>query len=270
MRRYRILSVPAVVVALVGSNVAGCGNAGSPVVSDNSAAPAALDETDCTEFRGHKHCPLGDAKLDPRDDSVLNVTGLNDPNKDGVAILLPQVTSFAPDGRIDAGAAGSTVNASAYSAGRPVSTMGITRTGDAYAVSANFTGTIATGKYNVNLYNNNQLVVTIPHVPSGTQILFPYWRPSWWFWYCWCWWWYPPHFRVDPLNGACIWTIPLPEGEELRALNERGEPLMANRIELVEDVNGGGSYPYMAFDRIDYSTAASWMLLGDENTQGQP
>src|SRR6185436_12712109 len=98
MRRYRILSAPALAVALAGSNIMGCGDAASPV-SDN-AAPVALDEGECADFHGNKHCPLGGAKLDRPDDTVLNITGLRDADKDGVAILLREVSSFVPEGRI--------------------------------------------------------------------------------------------------------------------------------------------------------------------------
>jgi hypothetical protein len=263
---YLKLSIPVFAIAAVGAGLTGC-DEGSVATDDPSAAPELqAATTDCVEFHGLQHCRLGNAQLSPSaDGSVLEVGRLVKPDSDGVSVLLPAVTNFAPEGRIDANAIGSTVNVRAFGDGKILGTLAMTRNENGYVLSAGFTGDGNTGTYNVNLYNHDVRVATIVGLRNGSTVLLPYWRPYWWYWHCWCWWWWWPHFWNVVATGSCVWSVPFPEGQEVQARDDRGNLVAADRVELEEVVKGAGSYPYLTFNRIDYTTGAGWMQLGGEN-----
>jgi hypothetical protein len=279
MSRYRILFAPALAIALVGAGLAGCGDDGPVVTGDESPALAPRsDGTDCVEFQGRRHCRLGGAKVVPREDGkVIEVTQLAAAEQDGLSILLPDVTNFAADGRIDGTAPGSVLNVRALNDGNTVGTMSLKRTEGGYVVSAAFTGDDNTGTYNVRLYNQEALVGTVSGLASGGDGLYlprfvPIWR--WWWW----WWWWPSFWNVrqpsrlpdGPEVGACVWSIPFVAGDEVQVVADDGKPVVADRIELEEVVRRGGSYPYLTFNRIDYTTSGASMLLLGENIENRP
>ena len=250
--------------------LAACHGQDATAASDDRARVTASElGLDCVDHQGNKHCPLGGAKLTPSDDgSSLALAGLGSPD-DGVAILLPDVTQFSASGAIDP-KAGTTLFARSINEGVSTSSMTLTRSNDGFTLSAGFTGSGAGSTYTARLYSGGQVVGEVPGVPSGTAMLLP--RP------CnfpppGCRWpaplpWPPwPPFRVIQSGnnaGACVWTVAFGRGNEVQAALADGKSVIVDAIDLVEDVIGPGSYPYLTFNRIDYTGDA-----GDARIDGE-
>jgi hypothetical protein len=254
-------------LAVVGIGLAGC--------QDDAAAGAAPQAAvqplgaECVELRGIRHCPLGAARLIPHGDgAVLEVTGNASAERDGISVVLPEVTSYTPTGRINGRAEGSALFARAMSGGKTIGTMSLARTPEGYRVAAAFTGDDSAGTYNVNLYYRDELVGQLANRPSGgAGDVLPYYR--WWWWWWWDWYW--PSFWSTARSatpGTCVWAQQLAPGDEVLVTDDTGRTVLADRFELEEVVQRGGSYPYLSFDRIDYTTGGAMLLEGEnlENT----
>lgn len=256
-RTIRISVTGLYMVAAVG--LAACHGQDSTAASDDRARVASSEYgQDCVDHQGNKHCPLGGAKLTPSDDGKsLALAGLSSQD-DGVAILLPDVTQFSASGVIDP-KAGTTLFARSINEGVSTSSMTLKRTNEGFALSAEFTGSGAASTYTARLYSGGQVVGEIPSIPSGTAMITP--RP------CnfpppGCRWpapapWPPwPPFRVIQNGnnaGACVWGVGFGRGNEVQATLPDGKIVIADAIDLVEDVTGPGAYPYLTFNRIDYT-----------------
>lgn len=258
------------VFAFVGAGIAGCDGKSSTTSND----PANLESPDygpvCVEHQGFKHCQLGEAKLDEsREGSSLAVTSLREADKDGVAILLPDVTEFTAKGGLGIGAFG-TLIARSINEGVSTSTLTLQFTEAGFKFSAGFTGSGAGSNYTVKLYDGDKLVAGLP---SRGNDLVTIWEP------CFPW---PdceeiPPFRVvqareveqeaeaEAEAGACIWSIPLGRGGAVGVTMGDGTQVVADRLDLVEDVPGSGSYPYLTFNRIDYTANNGTIRIGDEH-----
>jgi hypothetical protein len=178
--------------------------------------------------------------------------------------LLPDVSSFQPDGRIEGSAAGVRLVASAFQAGTIVGRMTLRQTEDSYVVSAAFTGTGGSSPYQINLYHGDERVGSITDLQSGQRVAMRRRLPPW----C-CWPPPPPPFRniqYGPNVGACIWDQSFAGDEVVAVLND-GTTVVADRIELEEVIPGAGSYPYMSFNRIDYTTDGATMVLVGERIE---
>lgn len=247
------------IIALLG--LAACHAETSTAGSDDRGQVAqSATATDCVDFQGNKHCALGAAKL-AAGQASLTVTGMRS-EADGVAILLPDVTQFAATGQIDP-KSGDVLFARSINEGVSTSSMTLKRTNDGFSIAASFTGSGAGTTYTARLYNNGQTVGTIGGIPSGTAMLMP--RP------CQfpppgCRWpapmpWPPwPPFRViqsGPNAGACVWSAAFGAGNQVQATLADGKVVLADAIDLEEEVKGPGSYPYLTFNRIDYSGNAN-------------
>lgn len=252
----------ALAVAAVG--VAACQDDGALGAGAPQVAVQALG-TDCVEFQGIRHCALGAAKLNPHPDGAfLEVIGSASAERDGISAVLPEVTSYTPTGRINGRADGATLSVRAISGGKTIGTMSLARTPGGYRVAAAFTGEDSAGVYNVNLYYHDELVGQLANRPSGgTGDVLPYYR--WWWWWWWDWFW--PSFWSTARSatpGTCVWSQQLAPGDEVLVTADSGKQVLADRFELEEVVKQGGSYPYLSFDRIDYTTTGP-MVLESEN-----
>jgi hypothetical protein len=258
-------------LAVASLSAAACHD-GDAVAAPESARELALQrsDADCIDFQGLRHCPLGAARLTAAPDGrLLEVNGLSDPRSDGVSILLPDVTGFFSDGQIDGARSGTTLTASAFQAGAIVGSMTLQQTDGGYLVSATFTGSGGGSPYQVNLYDHDAVVGRITGMASGQQVFMmldvddpicgtvygPYPPP-------------PPfeNVQVGPNVGACIWHQSL-AGCRVQAVLDDGRIVGADRIDLEEVIPGGSSYPYMSFNRIDYTTNGVGMKLSGERIQ---
>ena len=239
---------------IVALGLAACHGQDSTAASDDRARVASSETgPDCVEHQGNRHCPLGGARLMPSDDgSSLALTGLRS-QEDGVAILLPDVTEFSASGAIDP-KAGTTLFARSINEGVSTSSMLLKRSPEGFSLSAGFTGSGAGSTYTAMLYSGGRVVGEIPGVPSGTEMLLPRpccrWPVPWPPWPPW------PPFRVIQTGnnaGACVWSVAFGRGNEVQATLPDGKTVLADAIDLVEDVRGPGSYPYLTFNRIDYT-----------------
>mgnify|MGYP000340708731 CR=1 FL=1 len=258
-------------LAAVGIGLVGCHPDADPEASPPGRpavrAVAQQLEDDCIDFQGLRHCAAGAAKLVPHQEgALLEVVGGADPGKDGIAIALPEVTSYTPTGRINGKADDAAFSVRAMAGGKTIGTMNMARTPTGYRVSAAFTGDDSAGAYNVNLYYRDQLVGQLANRPVGSTVDLPYYRFWWWDW--WWWWWWPSFWNVErgPHVGSCVWSMPLAQGDEVLVTADSGKPVLADRFELEEVVSKAGSYPYLSFDRIEY-TSNSAMLLESENLE---
>lgn len=272
MNRYRVSLVKfGFGVLLLGAAFAGCRGDGATT----EQATRGAESGECTDFQGHLHCPLGNAKLENRGEE-LRASELKEAG-DGVAIMLPEVTEFTADGHFEGD--GTTFFARSVNEGVSTSTMTLQKTDAGYLVSASFTGNGEASTYNLNLYRRGQLVGQLinlpPDVPTPVEIYncipgpWPYCLPP------------VPHFRVvqrrttppnrvaaaatDPNGepGACVWSMPM---DGIFTL-EDGQQVMTDRIELVEVVPGAGSYAYFTFNRIDYTSDGGSLVIKKEEVK---
>jgi hypothetical protein len=254
---------------VLGASLIGC-HADEPIASDlpaNMQAP--LHAADCTEYRDLAHCALGGATVAAsRDGATLAVTSLQTAGKDGVAILLPDSTGFDVTGTRDT-SSDSTMIWRAISAGTVTSTMTVQNTDDGFTVSGEFTGS-ESGTYTAELYRAGELVGTIPGLRSGGDgvharnvqqlririririgfvvIIIVIGRAQ----------------QATTTEGACVWDLPLQDGQEAVTTLPDGTDVTFDRVQLVEDVQGGGSYPYLTFDRLDYTSNDEAFQITDE------
>lgn len=258
-------------VALLGAGFAGCRGDG---VATGQAERGAEVGAECTDFQGHLHCPLGNAKLENRGEELraLELKGA----EDGVAILLPEVTEFTAEGNVEGES--SMLFARSINEGVSTSTMTLQKSDSGYLVSSTFTGAGDESQYNLNLYNRGELVGQLrnlrPDVLTPVAIYncipgpFPNCRPP------------VPHFRVvqrrttppsrvnaappdEAAPGACVWSMPMDGVVTL----EDGQQVLTDRIEMVEIVPAAGSYAYFTFNRIDYTTDGGSLVLKKEQVK---
>jgi hypothetical protein len=255
----------ACVLALLGAGLPGCHDGDPGVANEQSQEVAAQSDAGCVDFEGLTHCPLGSATVSlGKDGRQLEVTRMADPRRDGVSILLPDVSSFHPDGRVEGSGPGVSLTASAFQAGTIVGRMTLQKTDDSYVVSAAFTGTGGSSPYQVNLYRQDELVGSIAGLQSGQRLALRRVRPV-----PWCCWPPPPPFRNmqrGPNVGACVWDQSFAGDEVVAALSD-GTTVVADRIELEEVIPRAGSYPYMSFNRIDYTTDGAALVLTGERIE---
>jgi hypothetical protein len=261
--RYRILH--AGVLALLSAGLAGCQADDPETTTDRSQQLAERSvDAQCVEFEGLRHCALGAAAVSLARDGELEVSRMADPRRDGVSIELPDVSNFVPEGRVEASGDSLSLTASAFQAGTIVGRMTLQQTADRYVVSAAFTGSGEASPYQVNLYYRNQRVGTIGDLISGERLALP---PRWPCWPCW-----PPppppfrNIQLGPNAGACVWDQSFGGAEVLAQLRD-GSTVVADRIELEEVIPRSGSYPYMSFNRLDYTSNGARIVLAGERIE---
>jgi hypothetical protein len=255
-----------VLVAFTSAGLVGC-QAEAPA-SGPPPGQVAQATTACVELQGLAHCALGAARLTSREDeAALEITGMVSAESDGVSISLPSVTSFTAGGAIRGLTSSTAIHARALEDGRTLSTLRLERTARGYVVSSMFTGSDL-GRYRVNLYRDEVLIGTRRRAASdpglelritdgGGSSEFDSRGAR------------TPRFRnlqTGPNSGACVWEVAF-VAATMQVVDDRGELVVADRLELEEEVVPGGSYPYLSFDRLDYTMNAASMLIEHESYQ---
>jgi hypothetical protein len=226
----------------------------------------------CTEFQGLEHCPLGNAKLAPgRDGATLDVSSMRKPGSDGVAIRLPDSTEFDAAG-VRQSNSDSTMIWKAASGGSVTSTMTVQNTDDGFTISGEFTGN-KPSTYDAILYKEGAVVGTVSGLKSGVDTLRARWSQRNLIVIV-----IRIRFRVIIIiirngeqqqqagtEGACVWDLPL--GQDAVTTLPDGKEVTFDRVELVENVLKGGSYPYLTFDRIDYTSNDASLQINREATK---
>lgn len=251
--------------ALLG-NVTGCSSA-EPEDTDKSAQAAGVTLAACVDFAGNAHCSLGNARLQVSPtDGTLTVSNLRAAGKDGVAISLPEVTSFIPTGTYANSAATSTLIVNASSGGVTTSTVKAVNTDRGTSYSATFTGSGQASTYSAIFSRNGQEVARVAGIPNG-QVGTPpvaargrIWR------------WIRFHVRIVPasiaatadVSGACSWEQSFDPNAPASVTLANGQAIEVDNLELREDVPVGGSYPYTSFERVDYTADGGTFTLNGE------
>jgi hypothetical protein len=239
------------------------------------ALPGAALAADCAEFEGIQHCATGSAKLSTTS-SGLEVTGFD--GQSGVAIQLGGATHWQIGTAFKGNSAGNAGFVStAVAGGQVTSTMRFQQQGSQFGVTATFTGAGSGSTYAAMVYNNGVFQGGQGNIPSGSRAMIvnrydnpldpwvdpwdPWWDPWWWPW----WWWHDIGFGLVASNGGCFHsfgtsepvTFTLPDGREV----------VGNRVELVEEVRGSGSYPYLSFDAMRLTGTIESLTIESETVQ---
>jgi hypothetical protein len=254
---------------LLGASLVGCHADETDPGAPLGHMQAPLHAADCTEYRDLPHCALGDAVVSAsRDGATLGVTSLRTPGRDGVAILLPDSTGFDVFGTRET-SSDSTMHWRAISAGAVTSTMTVQNTDNGFTVSGTFTGSDPS-TYTAELYRAGELVGAIRGLKSGTGVRARHVQQL--------------RIRiririgfrvvidiiigraeqVSATEGACVWDLPLQDGQEAVTTLPDGTDVTFDRVQLVEEVRGSGSYPYASFDRLDYTSNDESLQITDE------
>lgn len=234
--------------------------------------------TQCMDFGGLQNCALGAATVTPsRDGAAMDVANLRTAGQDGIATFLPATRTFSMVGRSTSDPK-TTELSRAIDQGEVISTMTAQHNAAGLGLTGTFTGN-ADATYNANLYKDGQLVGTIPGLKSGAQGLQVYPGPKaqgriiiiiifWGFGNIDIW-----IFNTltgektqaaAPVAGACVWKVDLAQDADPHVTLLDGTSVAVDHVEMVENVNAAGSYPYMSFDRIDYSSNAGALHVTGE------
>ncbi len=233
-----------------------------------------LSPANCVEFAGNSHCSLGGARLALSAKGELGVTGMRTADKDGVAIHLPDVTSFTPSGVWSRANGGAKMVARSINEGVSTSTMSASVDQGGVAFSASFTGAGQASTYSAIYSRNGEEVARIANLSNGT-VLRPIFRPCSPWPRC-LWEPQPPIFRIRTVlaanatsnaeaSGACSWEQRFDPDAPAQVTLEDGRTVEVDHLELREEIPAGGSYPYTSFNRIDYTyDGGALTLTGEE------
>lgn len=253
----------------------GCQDAASNKTSDvlNSLEAPAYG-ADCVEFQGIKNCPLGDAKLSQDKASVL-VDGLKTAGRDGVAFVFPSAHEFDLDGEGIA-RAGSTLFSRAISEGVVTSTLTTRFTDDSFTATPVFTGSEG-GAYSARFSLRGARVAVLADLTGSVTALIPHSCEPWPN----CHWFAMDmkflQFELAHPNvaaaaatddlGACAWSFHFDEGRTFQVALPDGKQITADTVDFVENVTKAGSYPYLAFDRLDYTSSSASLRITSESAK---
>jgi len=265
----------AVLAGLLTSTVMGC-QTDEPDAPSSGVAAAALG-LECMEFGGLQNCPLGAATLAPSSDgTAMDIAGLRTADQDGVATFLPATHTFSMAGSSSASQRTTEISR-AINQGEVISTMTARHNADGLALTGTFTGN-DNATYNANLYKGGKLVGIVPGLRSNGQGLQLYIGPRarrpiiiiiiWGF----------DNVTVLIFNraaggptaaplpdaGACVWKVDLAPESDPHVTLPDGTSVAVDHVEMVENVTAAGSYPYLSFDRIDYSSNAGALHVTSE------
>lgn len=253
--------------ALLGG-VTGCSSSEAEDAGDENEQAAAVAPAACVDFAGNAHCSLGNAKLQLSANGALTISELSAAGRDGVAISLPEATSFIPTGTYANDAATSTVVVNAISDGVTTSTVKAVNTARGTLYSASFTGSGQSSTYSAIFSRNGREVARVAGIRNGQTGIPPVaaigriWR------------WIKFHVRIVPASiasasadasGACSWEQSFDPSAPAKVTLANGQVLEVDNLELREEIPVGGSYPYTSFDRIDYTAdGGTFTLTGEE------
>jgi hypothetical protein len=227
-------------------------------------------QAECVSFEGLSHCSTGEAQLSVGEQGlrVGNFGGQN-----GVGISLEGATSWTASTLLDESSKGrQEALFTAVAEGSVTSTARIGLNEGHLDIAATFTGAGDRSTYSVLVYNDGVLQGSVGGVGSGTvgaksigggpgcrpdgqsysQCMNTCYTNGW-----------PCGYCVNPCNtvpvrhvgfhamairGECVWD--LGEGPSRPWQLANGAVVEGNRIVLIEEVQEGGSYPYLNFDEI--------------------
>lgn len=228
------------------------------------AAPV-LAQSGCVAYEGLRHCPIGTASLSlEEDDTQLLVRLASSAGQDGVAVSTPDATFWTSQAEVSPKPG--FFFATARAEGSVVSTTTLSRDADV-AFAATFTGGSTSGKvsYSALVYNGGRFVGGLGGVPSGStaaRVLDFCDTES-------------PHFVPEfcevitssfgqPPTGECIWGYVFPLAVPLTLAD--GRVLKGDEVRLVEEIDAGGSYPYLSFDGVTLQATGDSLRLLSEST----
>lgn len=259
------------------SAVAGCGDeAGSPEATSLKTQEAGVAQC-VQQFKGVTSCAAGNARL-ASTTKGLQVSGLVDPNKDGVSSSFAKASQWTQS--VDATFADANSIRFSLAARTPdqvVSTLQVASTGDGktLGVLPTFSGAPGGSAYRVNVYNNGTLVGGGVQ-PAGLMIRF---NNVWELAHILAYFSFSDYdidiiyFRAKdgvraesttaPAPGACMWAMRNQQGQYSVTL-ANGTTLVGNAVEFVEQL-ADGQYPYTGFTGIDTRAAAKAYTITSES-----
>lgn len=213
-------------------------------------------------FQGLTHTAVGGAvlRMDTANDALVVAT-FDPAGGDGVAVGLPQTTSWASRLQLGGGRAlPLKVSFDAIADARRISSASIARTPDGLDLGAVFTGATRP-TYTAAVYQGGQLVGAIGSLPPASRVYVP---PS------------PcdiPEFRPfficgnlvsrfhNTADGECVWEFAFDRSMPFRLPN--GAVITGNELRLVEEVSAPGHYPYPRFDGMVVRTNTDLTLYAE-------
>jgi hypothetical protein len=205
---------------------------------------------------------MGDAvlRLDTSRNS-LDVHTVDPHGGDGVAVDLGgRATSWAAQLGTANGALPLVMTWNAITDGQRISTAAFRQAGDRIALTARFTGAIAS-TYTVQVYDGSRLVGSLSGLQPTAQTYLPDWLPceflengcS-----------FIARFR-NTVYGACEWAFVFRQAGPVTLPN--GRQLTGTEVRLLEEVRAPGQYPYETFDGVTTQTNARVLTLFSESAR---
>ena len=226
---------------------------------------AAFASQACVDFEGLRHCAVGGASLS-LDSTGLRVNAGGTAGAGGVHIEMEGATAWSIG--TDFQGSNASFTSTAFAQGEAVSSMTLQQEGDRVAATAAFTGGGANSTYAVMVYRNGQFQGGVGNIGDLDPTYLPagewYWDPVTQTW----------RWRIRPrrvgfanhrLTGACIHTVEYESPVTVRLPN--GQQLQGDRVELVEEVAGQGSYPYLTFDAMRVTGSFQPLTITSESVQ---
>lgn len=271
----RATTVFMALAALIAS--AGCGPAEDAEAEDLGQVEQAAGY--CIMANSRPHCTLGNTQLTtsptPTGTTQVNVSGMNTVGADGVLISLPQATQWSSDGAVGTPRTGALhYRARAIASNIATSAASIDESNGQFTFTAGFTGTGQGSTYSVIIYNGTTPVAAATRIQSGKPAATVVRRSSssgwWWplFWFL---------IRDMPANimagngtnvavnpGACVWQERFAPGLLADFRLPDGRVYTGDRIDIIEEVPVTGSYPYLTFDTMEYTSNGGSLSLLNE------
>lgn len=242
----------------------------------------------CVPFKDIDHCPVGGALLGMAPDgSGLEVSYLGQEGNDGVSSRFAGATQW--DARIEftnPSTEPSSVTLTARANGEATSRATVRPVEGGYLMQAAFTGASGASTYSALIYNDGVLqgavggirsagsggqgapsVAAPPAFQSTTAQVAVYVDGMYWgeLDLDRNWWWWGFGFGIMS-NGGCTWGIQMAAAREI-ALPD-GNIVEGDEIRLIEEVRGGGHYPYVTFDSIQVTSSVESFKVTSEITAG--
>jgi hypothetical protein len=267
----------AVLAGLLTSTLIGC-QADDPDAEPATDVAAPALSSECVALGGLQNCALGAAIVTPSSDGLaLDVAGLRTAGQDGVATFVPATRTFGMAGSTTADQRTTEISR-AISQGELISTMTAQHNAAGLALTGTFSGN-DDATYNANLYQGGELVGVVPALKSNTQGLqiYPgstdfrihvvYWGFGNYEVWIWTYLTGTQPKAAEPVAGACIWKVDLAKDSDPHVTLPDGTSVAVDHVELVENVTAAGSYPYLTFDRVDYTSNAGALHVTSETAK---
>lgn len=204
---------------------------------------------DCVVFAGLEHCATGEASLELGEQG-LSMHNLGNAGTDGVKIDVGHAIGWKARTDFDSPSGGA-IHLGAISDGAVVSTATIKASRDGLSFGSTFTGAGKGTTFSVKVYRDGELQggqggLTANRIIIGYNISIDEYMD----WLQWA------GFYLRMADGSCSWEL---EGDRDRPLALRlpnGDEVVGDEIRLVEEIRGGGNYPYVGFQGITVQAEA--------------